>query len=126
MLRQDQIERLQALGKDQLAIAEKWEKERDERQVIYNQIAEVFGVPEKKDKLQELLEQLTTDVPNRCEHDRSIWSPCAGCEEIEHALNPEFYDENGDRLSDEEIDDIVDADPERYGIPRDEASPEKG
>lgn len=124
MLRPDQKERLLKLGEDQLAIAEKWEREKEEQAPLIEEIADLFGKPEHRERFHELVEKLS-DTPSRCEHDRSIWSSCAGCEEIEHALHPEFYDENGDRLSDEEIDDIVDADPERYGIPRDQASPQK-
>lgn len=124
MLRPDQKERLLKLGEDQLAIAEKWEREKEERTPLFEEIADLFGKPEHEARFHELVEKLS-DTPTHCEHERSIWSHCSGCEEIEHALNPEFYDENGDRLSDEEIDDIVDADPERYGIPRTQDSPQK-
>jgi hypothetical protein len=119
MLRPDQIERLQALGENQFAIAQKWDKEREERGKIYDEIADLWGSkkPEDQVRFHELVEKMS-DVPSRCEHDRSIWSPCCGCNEIEHALNPEFYDENGDRLDDDTIDALVEADPERYGIPK--------
>lgn len=118
MLRPDQIERLRALGKEQLAIAEKWDKEKEAQNPLFDELIELATVAGTKDseRFHELVEQLS-DVPTHCEHERSIWSACAGCEEIEMALNPEFYDENGDRLPDEEIDDLVEANPERYNLP---------
>ena len=112
MLKSDQIERLKALGADQLAIAEKWEQEKEER----GKLIEKIGKAEKAgdhELLRDLME-IFCDAPDRCEHDRSIWTPCAGCEEIEQALHPEFYDENGDRLEDEEVEAIINAHPERY------------
>lgn len=115
-MREDQRERLLALGEDQLAIAEKWEREKEAREPLFHELSQLA---ERNERFFELVEKLS-DVPTMCEHDRSIWSPCAACEEIEQALNPEFYDENGERLDDETIDDIVEANPERYGITKED------
>lgn len=126
MLRPDQKERLLKLGEEQLAIAEKWEKEKEERGKIFDEIATLFGNPDKEARFHELVEQVSQSTPDFCEHGRSIWKPCGACNEIEMALNPEFYDEEGERLPDEVVDAIVEADPERYGIPRNEDGPQKG
>jgi len=119
MLRPDQKERLLALGEEQLAIAEKWEREKEERDV---HLQAMIKASEKNDweGYQTALDNcLAVDQNNgRCEHDRSIWSSCAGCEEIEMALSPEFFDENGDRLEDDVIEAIINSNPERYGLPR--------
>ncbi len=118
MLRQDQIERLRALGEDQLAIAEKWEREREERGRHLDAMVEADKNKDAEAYTKAFEAFLAADEgaqTGRCEHDRSIWTPCGGCEEIEQALNPEFYDENGDRLEDGEIEAIINANPERYG-----------
>lgn len=117
MLRPDQIERLRVLGEEQLEIAEKWESEKDERDI---HIKAMIAASEKNDweGYRAALDNCIAVDKNhgRCEHGRSIWTPCAGCEDIEMALSPEFFDENGDRLEDEQIERIINANPERYGI----------
>ena len=116
MLKPEQKERLLKLGKEQYEIAEKWDREKEERDPLFQEMIEISGQPEKFERFQELLKQLS-ETPTHCEHERSIWSSCAGCEEIEQALNPEFYDENGDRLDDEVIEALIEANPEQYGLP---------
>lgn len=117
MLREDQKERLRALGEKQLAIAEKWEQEKDERDVHISAMVQAKLDGDIKAHEEAFDAYINVGTRQICEHDRSIWSPCSGCNEIEHALNPEFYDENGDRLEDDDIQAIVNANPEKYGIP---------
>lgn len=94
------------LNPEQLAIAEKWEREREERDKLWKIL---ISAQENKDQKlwEETLDSLQECAPSQCEHERSIWSPCVACDEIERLLNPEFYDENGDRLEDEEIEKLI-------------------
>lgn len=116
MLKPEQKERLLKLGKEQYEIAEKWDREKKERDPLFQEMIEISGQPEKFERFQELLKQLS-ETPTHCEHERSIWSRCAGCDEIEQALNPEFFDEDGERLDDEVIEALIEANPEQYGLP---------
>lgn len=95
------------LDPEQLAIAEKWEVDREKLNSLFEQLAR--AVENNDDALWKKAQQNLRDnpTPSRCEHDRSIWSPCGACEEIEQLLYPEYYDENGDRLPDEEIEIIA-------------------
>lgn len=110
MLRPEQKARL---NPEQLVIAEKWEQEREDR----GRLIEELGAAEKAGDnaaFREALRKIAETTHDRCEHDRSIWTPCAACEEIEQLLNPEFYDENGDRLDEEEIEKIINKNPSWY------------
>ncbi len=83
-------EQRKRLSPEQLAIVEQWEKEREERSHLYDELS----VAEKaKDtaKFKEILGKLSATTSDRCPHDRSIWSSCAGCSEIERLMNPERY-----------------------------------
>lgn len=103
MLTPEQIARL---SPEQLAIAERWERERDELEHLVKQLQTAM---QNKDEVlwKSLQDNVDKKRPTHCEHERSIWSTCCACNEIEHLLNPEWYDENGDRLSDEEIEKIL-------------------
>ncbi len=37
-----------------------------------------------------------------CEHDRSTWSTCIACGELDHAMFPELFDEYGERLGEDD------------------------
>jgi hypothetical protein len=94
------------LNPEQLAIAEKWELEKQERNLIVDAMmaAEKAG---DKTAYDAAADKLTVFVSDVCEHDRSIWSNCFACDEIERLLHPEFYDEEGERLSYQQIEKIV-------------------
>jgi hypothetical protein len=94
------------LNPEQLAIAEKWDRETLEMDKVFEKLQRALR-ENNNDLFQEALADSAANVKDRCEHDRSIWSSCAGCDEIERLLWPEFYDENGDRMEDEEIEKIV-------------------
>lgn len=96
------------LNPEQLAIAEKWDQEKEEMDKVFEKLQRAIR-ESNNDLFQEALADSQANIKDRCEHDRSIWSSCAGCDEIEQLLWPEFYDENGDRLPDEEIEKIVNA-----------------
>lgn len=78
------------LTPEQLVIAEKWEKEQKEMSGLIEQLA---TAQENKDmKLwADTMEKIQNVAPNMCEHERSIWSNCAGCDEIEQILHPELF-----------------------------------
>lgn len=81
------------LNPEQLAVAEKWEREKEERAAILDRMD--AGEIDVREALRLMNEQSN----GMCEHDRSIWSPCAACDEIERLLYPEAYckvcDEHG-------------------------------
>lgn len=79
------------LNPEQLTIAEKWEREREERNVLIDKLEESEKTGDRK-RFMEILDEMTEiGNPDFCEHERSIWKPCAACEEIERLLYPEFY-----------------------------------
>jgi hypothetical protein len=75
MLSPEQIERLTKLGPEQLAIAEKWDKEREALDKLVDAAKKSFEEGDKS-ALQNVLDQIERISPDMCEHDRSIWSPC--------------------------------------------------
>lgn len=95
------------LNPEQLLIAEKWEKEREDMGQVFEKLGLAMKNHDENLWKEALEESNINPISSRCDHDRSIWSTCSACDEIEHLLNPEFYDENGDRLEDEEIEKIV-------------------
>jgi hypothetical protein len=104
MLSQEQKDRLNS---DQLAIAERWDREAEQNAKAIEKLDKAIHNSDNllyKEALEDLNSMLNI---THCEHERSIWSTCSACNEIEHLLNPEFYDKNGDRLSEEEIEAII-------------------
>lgn len=105
MLTEEQKSRL---NPEQLAIAEKWEKEHIAQGIA---IEKMTKANEEKDfeAYQKAFEEFlsASDTSGFCEHERSIWTPCMACEEIERLLNPEFYDDEGERLPEEAIEEIL-------------------
>lgn len=73
------------LTTDQLAIAEKWEVERLQRQLIMEQLEEGKISPK------EALDKINDITPSHCEHERSIMSNCSACDEIERIIRPEAF-----------------------------------
>lgn len=100
------------LNPEQLVIAEKWEREADLREEALKEM-DAARAAKDFDAMQLATDKffniggLLGEDNDRCEHDRSIMGTCAGCEELERLLHPEFYDANGDRLSDEDIEDSM-------------------
>jgi hypothetical protein len=71
------------LTPEQLVIAEKWEDERKQREALIEQVeAGTITIREFFDKSEAI-------TPYHCEHDRSIWSTCIACDEIESIIRPE-------------------------------------
>jgi hypothetical protein len=97
------------LSPEQLVIAEKWEQEKEERGVY---IEDMRVANEAKDieayhAAFEKFIKVGAANADYCEHERSIWSSCSACEEIEMILYPEFYNADGERMEDEEIDKMI-------------------
>jgi len=108
MLRPDQIARL---SPEQTIVAERWEREREQRAVLLDKMS---AVKDNWDAYQHLLcEYVAVDAP-RCEHDRCAMSGCHECNEIEIILNPLFYDEDGELLPEEELKEAIASHPEIY------------
>lgn len=95
------------LNPEQLAIAEKWDREADLREEALKEMDAARKAQDDRAYQKAFDKFLNIDEANegRCAHDRSIMGTCAGCEELERLLYPEFFDSNGDRFSDEDIDD---------------------
>lgn len=96
------------LNPEQLAIAEKWEREH----IAQGEAIEMMRVAEAANDAEGIKNAFeaflnASDTSGFCEHERSIWTPCMACEEIERLLNPEFYDEDGERLPEEVIEEII-------------------
>lgn len=79
------------LDEEDQKVAAKWEREREERRVIYNALADAHEVGDK-DKAASLLNQLE-DVPWECEHGRHLVKFCHTCDHIERTLFPDMFDE---------------------------------
>lgn len=81
----------QNLSQEQKEIVKQWDKE---RAIRFGIVDEMFAALKKGDKklynsLHEKYEESTEEF---CVHERSIWSRCGSCEEIEkicHGLNPD-------------------------------------
>jgi hypothetical protein len=96
-------ERLARLDDKQQAIVMKRQEESAARSIV---IAKLFDAdPEVHEHAFNTLRDMTPDM---CEHDRSIWSPCMACAEIDHLMYPEVFNEFGEKIEevgyeDEEI-----------------------
>jgi hypothetical protein len=78
------------LTKEQQAIADKWELEKQERSKAL--IALEKAVKERDAVAwQAALDWLGEITPSFCEHERPIWKNCWECEEIERELHPELF-----------------------------------
>lgn len=91
MLTEEQIAKLTP---EELITAERWERERDERDAFFSRYlsGEITGKECAK---------LLRAQAQMCEHGRSIHSVhCFGCDKIEQKLYPERFDEEGYRKED--------------------------
>lgn len=80
------------LDSEQLAIAERWEQDRDARGLILDKMSAASDAKDNEAYQKYLKEYMSIDQGRtHCEHERSIWSNCAGCDEISRLLHPEFF-----------------------------------
>jgi hypothetical protein len=88
MLSQEQKNRLTP---DELVIAEKWEAERELRDLIYAEIQAACDAKDN-DAMLSATRKLVDSAPSQCEHDRHVMVGCAACDELERKLYPECFD----------------------------------
>lgn len=76
MLNQEQKDKL---APEQLVTAERWEREKESRALILNEMVNGGDV-------KSCLWRMVEVTASHCEHDRSTLSTCMACEEIEELL----------------------------------------
>lgn len=86
-------ERLARLNDSQRAIVLRREEKKAVRLHLIARLKE--NDPDVHEHVFNALQNLDSDM---CEHDRSIWSSCLACGEIDHLLFPELYDEFGIKI----------------------------
>ena len=86
-------ERLARLNDSQRDIVLKREEKKTIRLGLIARLKE--NDPDVHEMVFNALQNLDDDM---CEHDRSIWSNCLACAEIDHLLFPELYDEDGIKI----------------------------
>ncbi len=82
------LENIGKLDTEDQAVAYRWEREREERSKLYDQI-EVISKKNNPEEWEELMDKLRG--PSHCEHGRSWASNCMACEEIERTLFPDMF-----------------------------------
>lgn len=87
---------LAKLTPEQKELAEKWERERDELSALIDalEVADAAGNLEDHNRI---FKQILDSGSDFCEHNRSIWSPCSACHELEMILYPDMFDQDGNR-----------------------------
>ena len=91
-------EQLSRLNPDQLRVVRKRELEKKERFKLIEQLR--GSDAEQNEMLFNALRASLDDSNMECEHGHSLSKNCILCHEIEVALHPEAYDENGDPIND--------------------------
>jgi len=80
------------LDPEQLAIAERWERDADARSLSLDKMIAASEAKDNEAYAKSLEEYLSIDKGRtHCEHERSTWSNCAGCDEIARLLNPQLF-----------------------------------
>ncbi len=80
------------LNPEQLVIAENWERERDERLAFCDKMSEADAAKDTVAYKAAFEGYLAVGAgATHCEHERSIWSNCAACDEISRLLNPDLF-----------------------------------
>jgi hypothetical protein len=97
MLSKEQKDRLTP---EELIIAEKWDKEKDERDIIFEEIQAALAA-NAMEAFHLATDKLGDMQPSHCEHERSIWTRCGACDDLELKLYPEAFDKcsNCDELT---------------------------
>jgi hypothetical protein len=89
-------EQLARLNPDQLRVVRKRELEKKERAKLIENLR--GSDAEQNEMLFNALRASLDDSNMECEHGRSLAKPCIACHEIEVALHPEAYDEDGNPI----------------------------
>ncbi len=87
--------RLAKLSSEQLEVAKQWESDRSKRLACLDRMeaAEKLGDTEARDQA---YKEYRANDPTRCAHDRSMWSNCGACLEIQKILFPENFEDEDD------------------------------
>jgi hypothetical protein len=93
-------ENLAKLTVEQRQVYNCWVKEQQLMQPLIEQMSAALGRGDMA-MVADCQDAMNKIIPERCEHDKSIFEDCVGCRQIDAILYPEDYDENG-RLLDNE------------------------
>ena len=74
------------LDAEQKAVADKWDKEKLERAVLLDEMGRAESTKDHH-KAKEIFKKLVAADGDMCEHERSIWSNCSACLDIENICN---------------------------------------
>jgi hypothetical protein len=88
MLTQEQKDRLTP---QELVIAEKWDKEKDERDIIFDEIQAAIKANDLE-SFSLAVNKLSDMQPSQCEHDRHVMCGCMDCDDLERKLYPEHFE----------------------------------
>ncbi len=76
------------------------------REVIRKKTAQIIDQARKNPNDHELQQKAFDHIldmqEDYCEHGRSTWSNCISCNELDHAMFPELFDEYGQRISEDD------------------------
>lgn len=78
------------LTPEQIVIAEKWEVDADLRDAEFDKIEAALNAGDKEE-YHRLLTKMREDLPDYCEHDRSMSGTCWQCDELSRLLHPEVF-----------------------------------
>jgi len=90
-------ERITRLNDEQKAIVQAREERRKERRKLYHKLDD----PDPEVRKQ-VLDTLMQGEGHECEHGRHWVKHCIACGEIDHAMFPELFDEDGFPIGEEE------------------------
>lgn len=83
------------LDEEDQAVARKWREERIARRKLIDKLGDV--PKHDKEGYAKVLEEIaSSSAKSYCEHERSIWKPCAACDHIERTLYPEMFPDDED------------------------------
>jgi hypothetical protein len=88
-------ERLSRLNAEQRKIVEKRQAKLNEMDKLIDMLADNAD-PDVHERVQNALRAI--ELPDRCDHNVSMFDDCDACDEIDRILFPELYDANGIRI----------------------------
>lgn len=87
------VARMALLNPEQRKVAERWERERDERLRLLGEAKAAEARGDDETRLALWKKVCTIGAEDSCEHGRSVYSTCMACEEIERILSPELFED---------------------------------
>jgi hypothetical protein len=92
-------ENLAKLTVEQRQVYDCWVKEQQLMQPLIEQMSAALGRGDMA-MVADCQHAMSKIIPERCEHDRSIFTHCEACRQIDATLFPEDYDGNGYLIDD--------------------------